>query len=55
MLDGTHARWVACPANAVEAVQRAVHRAGGYVASRDHGDGVVEALRHFGALSKLEY
>jgi len=52
MLDGTHARWVACPANAVEAVRRAVHLARGYVATREHGDGVVEALGHFGALSE---
>jgi hydroxymethylpyrimidine pyrophosphatase-like HAD family hydrolase len=52
MLDGTHARWVACPANAVEAVQRAVQRAGGYVARADCSEGIVEALRHFGALAE---
>ena len=50
MLDGTHAKWVACPGNAVEPVKSAVTRAGGYVASGICSAGVVEALRHFGAL-----
>jgi len=51
MLDGRHAQWVACPANAVEAVKQTVRTAGGYVADRDCSGGIVEALRHFGALS----
>ncbi|MDQ3623181.1 MAG: HAD-IIB family hydrolase [Verrucomicrobiota bacterium] len=50
MLDGTHARWVACPANAVLAVKQAVQKAGGYVARGECSRGVVEALRSFGAL-----
>jgi hydroxymethylpyrimidine pyrophosphatase-like HAD family hydrolase len=50
MLDGRHARWVACPANAVEAVKVAVTRAGGYVAQQECSAGIVEALRKFGAL-----
>ncbi len=50
MLDGTHAQWVACPANAVEAVKNAVLKAGGYVAAGDCSAGIVEALNHFGAL-----
>ena len=54
MLDGRHARWVACPANSVEAVKHAVQQAGGYVARGECGDGIVEALRHFGSLSKGE-
>jgi HAD superfamily hydrolase (TIGR01484 family) len=51
MLDGRFAKWVACPGNAVEPVQRIVRDAGGYVATGLCGDGVVEALRHFGALA----
>jgi hydroxymethylpyrimidine pyrophosphatase-like HAD family hydrolase len=54
MLDGRHARWVACPANAVEPVKTAVRAAGGYVAGRDCSGGIVEALRHFGALGEGE-
>ena len=54
MLDGRHAAWVACPGNAVEAVQRSVREAGGYVARGLCSDGVVEALRHFGAASGVE-
>lgn len=50
MLDGTHAKWVACPGNSVEAVKSAVRRAGGYVANGFCGDGVVEALDYFGEL-----
>lgn len=49
MLDGRHAAWVACPGNAVEAVQRAVRQAGGYVAKGECSAGIVEALRYFGA------
>ena len=54
MLDGTHAKWVACPANAVDAVKVAVRRAQGYVARGTCSEGVVEALRHFGLLSRGE-
>ena len=50
MLDGTHAKWVACPGNAVEPVKNAVTKAGGFVATGICSYGVVEALRHFGAL-----
>ena len=49
MLDGRHAAWVACPGNAVDAVKRAVEKAGGYVAKGQCSLGVAEALRHFGA------
>jgi hydroxymethylpyrimidine pyrophosphatase-like HAD family hydrolase len=52
MLDGRHARWVACPANAVEAVKLTVERANGYVARGDCGQGVLDALRYFGAVDK---
>jgi HAD superfamily hydrolase (TIGR01484 family) len=50
MLDGRHAKWVACPANAVEPVKKAVRAAGGYVAGKDCSEGIVEALRHFGVI-----
>jgi len=50
MLDGRHAKWVACPGNAVEAVKRAVKQAGGYAAAGECSVGIVEALRHFGAV-----
>lgn len=51
MLDGRYAKWVACPGNAVPTVKRAVLRAEGYVAQAACSEGVVEALRHFGAIS----
>jgi hydroxymethylpyrimidine pyrophosphatase-like HAD family hydrolase len=47
MLDGRYARWLACPANAVDAVKRAVESAGGYVARQPYSAGVAEAVRHF--------
>lgn len=49
MLDGRHAKWAACPGNAVEAVKKGVSAAGGYVAEGVCSAGVVEALRHFRA------
>ena len=50
MLDGRFAQWVACPSNAVEPVKELVRAKGGYVASSECSGGVVEALRHFGAV-----
>jgi len=47
MLEGTHAGWVACPANAVIAVKETVRRVGGYVAPGDCGHGTLNALRHY--------
>ena len=47
MLDGRFARYPACPANAIPEVKQAVQSAGGYVASKNHGTGVHEALRFF--------
>jgi HAD superfamily hydrolase (TIGR01484 family) len=47
MLDGKVAAMSSCPANAIPEVQEAVRNAGGYVAQRDHGAGVHEALLHF--------
>jgi hypothetical protein len=47
MLDGRFAAMPSCPANAVPEVQHAVRNAGGYVAQKDHGAGVHEALLHF--------
>src|SRR5437588_10244040 len=47
MLNGQVAAMPACPANAIEEVKAAVREAGGYVAKREHGAGVHEALKHF--------
>jgi HAD superfamily hydrolase (TIGR01484 family) len=47
MLDGQVAAMPACPANAIEEVKTTVRDAGGYVARREHGAGVHEALKHF--------
>ncbi|HEX4630607.1 MAG TPA: HAD hydrolase family protein, partial [Chthoniobacterales bacterium] len=47
MLDGRFARYPACPANAIPEVKNAVKLARGYVAAKNHGAGVHEALLHF--------
>jgi HAD superfamily hydrolase (TIGR01484 family) len=47
MLDGKVAAMPSCPANAIPEVQSAVRNAGGYVAQREHGAGVYEALCYF--------
>jgi len=47
MLNGEVAGMPACPANAIDEVKSAVRSAGGYVAQREHGAGVHEALRYF--------
>ena len=47
MLDGRVAAMSSCPANAIPDVQKAVRNAGGYIAERQHGAGVHEALLHF--------
>ena len=47
MLNGTAARCVACPANAVPEVVEAVTAAGGYVAKAAGPEGTVEAVKYF--------
>jgi hypothetical protein len=47
MLDGKVAALSSCPANAIPEVKTAVERAAGYVATKNHGAGVREALLHF--------
>jgi HAD superfamily hydrolase (TIGR01484 family) len=47
MLDGKVAGMPSCPANAISEVQDAVRKAGGYVAQKDFGAGVYEALLYF--------
>ena len=47
MLNGRHARHVACPANSIEPVKHAVRAAGGYVARDAYSAGVIEALRFY--------
>jgi hypothetical protein len=47
MLDGKYAAMPACPANAIPEVKAAVEDAGGWVATKEFGAGVHEALQHF--------
>jgi HAD superfamily hydrolase (TIGR01484 family) len=47
MLDGTVAAMSSCPANAISEVKDVVQCAGGYVAKKNFGSGVYEALKHF--------
>jgi hydroxymethylpyrimidine pyrophosphatase-like HAD family hydrolase len=47
MLSRVHARWLAAPSNAVEAVKKAVRGQEGYVSELSHGRGVAEAMKHF--------
>jgi len=47
MLDGLFAAYPACPANAIPEVKEAVKAGGGYVANKNYGAGVHEALRYF--------
>src|SRR5436853_2362000 len=47
MLDRRFAAMPSCPANAIAEVQDAVRSAGGFVAARECGAGIDEALRHF--------
>ncbi|HEY6071494.1 MAG TPA: HAD-IIB family hydrolase [Chthoniobacterales bacterium] len=47
MLNGEVAGMPACPANAIDEVKDAVRNAGGYIAEREHGAGVHEAIQHF--------
>lgn len=47
MLNGDAAAMPACPANAIDEVKAAVRNAGGYIAEREHGAGVHEALQFF--------
>lgn len=44
MLSRRCARWLAAPANAVEAVKQAVLQQGGHVSKLSHGNGVAEGL-----------
>jgi HAD superfamily hydrolase (TIGR01484 family) len=47
MLDGSVAAMPSCPANAIDQVKAAVRNASGYVAEREYGAGVREALEFF--------
>jgi HAD superfamily hydrolase (TIGR01484 family) len=47
MLDGRYAALPACPGNAIPEVKEAVRRADGWVAEKEAGAGVHEALLHF--------
>lgn len=45
MLDGSAAKWVACPSNSIPEVKTCVREAGGFVANHIAGLGIAEALR----------
>lgn len=47
MLDGSAARHVGCPANAIADVVRTVVGAGGYVARGQGAEGTVEIIQHY--------
>lgn len=47
MLDPDHAGMTACPANAVDEIREKVTSHGGLVTRGVHGEGVIEALRHY--------
>ena len=47
MLDGRYAAMPACPANAIAKLKESVRRAEGWVAGKEFGAGVHEALQHF--------
>lgn len=49
MLDGVHAKHIACPINSCDEVKKLVRDAGGYIARGNASEGIVEALKHFGA------
>jgi HAD superfamily hydrolase (TIGR01484 family) len=55
MLDGRVAGMPSCPANAIPEVQQAVRHAGGYVAQKEFGAGVYEALRYFAEGKSLKH
>lgn len=47
MLDPANAGMIACPSNAVEAVNQKIRTHGGFIAQSAHGHGAIEALRHY--------
>ena len=47
MLSRAHARWLAAPCNAVDAVKNTVREQGGYVSQLSHGRGVADAMKYY--------
>ena len=47
MLDPAYAGMTACPANAVTEVRTKIQQQGGIITTAIHGEGVLEALRHY--------
>jgi hypothetical protein len=47
MLEQRYARYLAAPANAVDAVKAKVASQGGFVSCRPHGHGIAEGLKYF--------
>ncbi len=54
MLDGTHARWVAAPSNAIPEAKEIVEKAGGFVSNHPCSLGVLDALEHYQATARPE-
>ena len=54
MLDGRYAQFPACPANAIPEVKEAVRNANGYIAQKNCGAGIYEALSYFVANPKSQ-
>ncbi len=56
MLAPRYARWLAAPANAVDAVKSAVREQGGFVSDLSHGHGLAEGLEfHLGKGVKISH
>jgi len=47
MLDPAHAAMPACPANAICEVAETIRHHGGYISPFAHGEGAVDAVRHY--------
>ena len=51
MLSSSYAAFLGAPSNAVPIVKETVRRAGGFISSRAHGEGVAEAIKYYGERS----
>ena len=47
MLDGSYAKMIACPANAIDPVKELVRCSQGYIAERCWADGIAEAVEFY--------
>jgi hypothetical protein len=51
MLQSGFGRYLACPSNSVSEVIEQVKKEGGFIAKKEAGAGIAEALHHFFPLS----